>query len=149
MWAAVFLPASCGFVFFYVHTLSETRSRRQLLLQYNAQLSYIITAPNTDPKAIIATLAVPGTSALLGSTAASLTGIQATVGTITFLDLSPTPGPTMLPTPFSIFAQVPPFVHFREQCCMSHGDLTSTRAMPLLPPVLLHRRAVWRRQASA
>jgi hypothetical protein len=79
--------------------------RRYLLAIYSSQISYDVVAYNVNPKTLTAALANPATSGLIGSVASQLTGIAGTVGTITFVDASPSAGPSTLPTPFSFFAQ--------------------------------------------
>ena len=79
--------------------------RRYLLAIYTSQISYDVVAYNVNPKTLTDTLGNPATSGLIGSIATQLTGIAGTVGTITFVDASPSSGPSRLPTPFSFFAQ--------------------------------------------
>ena len=79
--------------------------RRYLLAGYTSMLSYVIIVPNKDPKVLTAAIADPTFLPALQTSAQLLTGITATIGTITYLDTSPTSGPSTLPTPF-IFQQL-------------------------------------------
>ena len=78
--------------------------RRYLLAGYTSMLSYVLVVPNKDPQLLTAAIANPAFPASLTTGAQLLTGISATIGTISYLDTSPTSGPSTLPTPF-IFNQ--------------------------------------------
>ena len=56
------------------------------------------------PSKLTSMLGIPATAQLIGNAANSLTGVTASVGTISFSDQSPTAGPTNSPSPFSFYA---------------------------------------------
>ena len=99
---ALTIPASS--VQKFVKPSPSPARRRYLLAGYTSSLSYALVVPNKDPKLLTAALADPAFHATLTTSAQLLTGISATIGTINYVDASPTSGPSSLPTPF-IFNQ--------------------------------------------